>query len=106
MPCIHTWLGSACAADSACLPQPCARSSPQLLLGEELAGQACMPPAAAFARWCVCSPRPAHCLSFPSVPLAGAKDMCTWAACFGLGAVVGLFCINPDAGARTARSVH
>lgn len=30
--------------------------------------------------------------------LAGAKDMCTWAACFGLGSVVGLFCINPDAG--------
>lgn len=27
-----------------------------------------------------------------------AKDYCSWAACFGLGAVVGLFCINPDAG--------
>lgn len=102
---IQTWLGSACPP-SVCLPQPRARSSPQLLLGAELAGQACMPPAAAFARWCFCPACPAQCLSFPPVPLAGAKDMCTWAACFGLGAVVGLFCINPDAGARIASSMH
>lgn len=33
-----------------------------------------------------------------------AKDMCTWAACFGLGAVVGLFCISPDAGERAEPS--
>ena len=39
-----------------------------------------------------------HCSLLPAPLLAGAKDMCTWAACFGLGAVVGLFCINPDAG--------
>lgn len=37
-------------------------------------------------------------LRHPYSETPGAKDVCTWAACFGLGALVGLFCINPDAG--------
>ncbi|KAL4434310.1 hypothetical protein ABPG75_000751 [Micractinium tetrahymenae] len=37
-------------------------------------------------------------LRHPFTARPAAKDYCTWAACFGLGAVVGLFCINPDAG--------
>lgn len=37
-------------------------------------------------------------LHHPFTAKPSAKDYCNWAACFGLGAVVGLFCINPDAG--------
>ncbi|EFN51662.1 hypothetical protein CHLNCDRAFT_54922 [Chlorella variabilis] len=37
-------------------------------------------------------------LRHPFVARPSAKNYCTWAACFGLGAVVGLFCISPDAG--------
>jgi hypothetical protein len=37
-------------------------------------------------------------LRHPYVARPGAENYCTWAACFGLGAVAGLFCINPDAG--------
>jgi hypothetical protein len=37
-------------------------------------------------------------LRHPYVARPSAKNYCTWAACFGLGAVVGLFCISPDAG--------
>ncbi|KAL4423222.1 hypothetical protein ABPG77_000014 [Micractinium sp. CCAP 211/92] len=37
-------------------------------------------------------------LQHPFTAKPTTKDYCNWAACFGLGAVVGLFCINPDAG--------
>lgn len=34
----------------------------------------------------------------PYVQTPGAKDYGKWAACFAIGAVVGLFCVNGDAG--------
>lgn len=44
-------------------------------------------------------------LQHPFTAKPTTKDYCNWAACFGLGAVVGLFCINPDAGgSRVCRS--
>ena len=52
--------------------------------------------------WCKLSSlisQSADCCPTPAAaPPAGAKQMCTWAACFGLGAIVGLFCMSPDAG--------
>jgi hypothetical protein len=34
----------------------------------------------------------------PYVQKPGAKQAAGWAACFAIGSVVGLFCVNPDAG--------
>lgn len=45
-------------------------------------------------------------LQHPFTAKPTAKDYCNWAACFGLGAVVGLFCINPDAGGHAGWGTH
>ena len=37
-------------------------------------------------------------LKHPYTETPGTKQFCSWTTCFCIGALVGLFCINPDAG--------